>query len=312
MASTASETKWYSSTSSTQTMRTWSEVISSFQDVPAEFQPAFPGSETTFPYTVYVPADRLSFLQKRNAMLLCLCADRLVVLEALRDRVKTAVYPWQEILYLEQGRILLYSWLKVCSRSGASTATFNTVNVHQFEPIISTIRQTTTGSQSENGQKEQSLRELAKFDYLSTLNFKFMNFGRQSIQPGDTVVNIAYQPDRCLKTFTLFHKTLFSQYATGHLTILTGKELILITESKRTKMTHEPLYGGVFTYIPLQRIQKIAFYRDAEDSPCLMNISLSDAMHIEVEFARDNPDAEALKNVAKREKCEARILVSLD
>ncbi len=59
-------------------------VISSLQDVPAEFQPAFPVSETTFPYTVYVPADRLSLFQKRNAMLLCLCADRLVVLEALR------------------------------------------------------------------------------------------------------------------------------------------------------------------------------------------------------------------------------------
>lgn len=300
MVSTASETKWYSYTSSTQTMRTWSEIISSFQDVPAEFQPAFPVSETTFPYTVYVPADRLSLFQKRNAMLLCLCADRLVVLEALRDRVKTVVYPWQEILYLEQGRILLYSWLTIYSRSGSSTATFNTVNVHQFEPIITTIRQVATESQSENGQKEQYLDELAKFDYLSTLNFKFMNFGRQSIRPGDIVVNIAYQPDRCLKAFTLFHKTVFSQYATGHLTILTRKELILIKESKRTKMTHEPLYGGVFTYIPLQHIQKIAFYGDAEDSPCLMNISLSDAMHVEVEFARDNPDVEALKTVAER------------
>ncbi len=127
-----------------------------------------------------------------------------------------------------------------------------------------------------------------------------MNFGRQSIRPGDIVVNIAYQPDRCLKAFTLFHKTVFSQYATGHLTILTRKELILIKESKRTKMTHEPLYGGVFTYIPLQHIQKIAFYGDAEDSPRLMNISLSDAMHVEVEFARDNPDVEALKTVAER------------
>lgn len=305
MASTASETKWYSYTSSTQTMRTWSEVISSLQDVPAEFQPAFPVSETTFPYTVYVPADRLSLFQKRNAMLLCLCADRLVVLEALRDRVKTSVYPWQEILYLEQGRILLYSWLTVYSRSGSSTATFNTVNVYQFEPIITTIRQATTESQSENGQKEQYLDELAKFDYLSTLNFKFMNFGRQSIRSGDIVVNITYQPDRCLKTFTLFHKTVFSQYATGHLTILTRKELILIKENKRTKMTHEPLYGGVFTYISLQHIQKIAFYGDAEDSPRLMNISLSDAMHVEVEFARDNPDVEALKNVAERRQCEA-------
>ncbi len=51
MVSTASETKWYSYTSSTQTMRTWSEIISSFQTL-AEFQPAFPASETTFPYTV--------------------------------------------------------------------------------------------------------------------------------------------------------------------------------------------------------------------------------------------------------------------
>lgn len=174
--------------------------------------------------------------------------------------------------------------------------TFNTVNMPQIEPIIATIRQGTTRSQLNQKSVEIDRQELNKFDYLSPLNFKFMNFGRQSIQPGDTVVNIAYQPDRCLKTFTLFHKTLFSQYATGHLTILTQKELILIKENKQTKMKQDPLYGGVFTYIPLQHIQKITFHRDAEDSSCLMNISLSEAMHLEVEFARENPDVEALQN----------------
>jgi hypothetical protein len=295
MASTASETKWYSYTSSTQTMRTWSEVLRSYQDVPAEFQAAFPEPEAAFPYTVFIPEDRLSLFQKRNVKLIYMYDDRVGMLEVLRDRVKTAVYPFQKILYLEQGRILRYSWITIVSPFGSSTATFNTVNLQQFEPIIEMIRQETTRVQAEDGQAEQAPRDLTKFDYLKTLNFKFMNYGRQSVQPGDTVLKIVYQPDRCLKTFMLFHKTLFRRYATGHLSILTEKELILIKESKRTKMKRKALYGGVFIYIPLQQIKAISFLTDTEKSRCIMDITLADNIHLRSEFAIDNPDLRAFK-----------------
>jgi hypothetical protein len=83
MAVAATNTEWYAQTSSTQTMRTWSEVLSSYAEVPAEFQAAFPKQAADFPYTVLVPEDRLSFLQKRSAKLLCLYDDRIIHLSIL-------------------------------------------------------------------------------------------------------------------------------------------------------------------------------------------------------------------------------------
>lgn len=286
MAVAATNTEWYAQTSSTQTMRTWSEVLSSYAEVPAEFQAAFPKQAADFPYTVLVPEDRLSFLQKRSAKLLCLYDDRIIVLEARRERVHVAAYPLPDILYLEQGRVLLHSWLTLQSQAHASTLAFNTVNLHHFEPVIGKIRQTRSGQEDVSKAKP----DLSRFDALMTRHYKFMNFGRQSVRGGDAVICTAFQADRCIKTYKLFNRTLFQQYATGHLSILTAQELILIRESKRTKTSPRNLYGGVFTYIPLRQIQDIAFLAEPEHARRVMQITLADKIRLRAEFALDNPE----------------------
>jgi hypothetical protein len=299
MAAATTDTAWYSHTSSVHTMRTWTRVLTSFEEVPEAFQSSFPRRETGFPYTVLIPEDKLSFLQKRNERLICLYDDQVVVMEARRDQLKVTPYPFQDILFVEQGRVLLHSWLTIGNQSGASTMSFNTVTIHHFEPIMTKIRQAMTVSQAANGHAPLLQPDLSGFDYLSTRNYKFMNYGRQSIRAGDTIRRTVYQPDRCIKTIKFFNRTLFRQYATGHLSILTEKELILIRESKRTKTDNRNLYGGVFTYIPLRQIQDLAFTTDREKSQCVMQITLTDKIHLRAEFALDNTELDAFQTECK-------------
>jgi hypothetical protein len=141
--------------------------------------------------------------------------------------------------------------------------------------------------------------ELSKFDYLSALNYKYMNYGRKSIGPGDTVVAIAYQPERCIQEYTLFNKTLFRRYTTSHLSILTERELILIKENKQIKTDKEALYGGVFSYIPRHRIQDISFVPNSENTLSTMEIILPDSLRFSSEFSLDNEDLPAFQ-----QKCQ--------
>lgn len=301
MAATTIETAWYSHTSSVQTMRTWSRVLRSYEDIPDVFQTAFPQRESVFPYTVLVPEDKLSFLQKRNERLLCLHEDRVVVMEARRDQVNVTSYRFEDILYAEQGRILLHSWITIGSQSGASVLSFNTVTLHHFQPILETIRRKATTpsfdyERAGNGEKP----EPGAFDGLLTRHYKFMNYGRQSLLSGERLLKFVYQPDRCIKTIKLFNTPVFRQYATGHLLILTANELILIRESKRTKTENATVYGGVFTYIPLNKIRNITVTTEPEKSRQVMQIRLSDTICLHSEFGMDNPDVEAFQMECKQ------------
>jgi hypothetical protein len=318
MALNMNETRWYAYTSSTETMKTWAQLLSSYAEVPEQFRAAFPEPVTSFPYTVLIPGDPFSYVQRRHEKLVCLYGDHLDILETVGERANVRSYPFHEILYLKQGRILLNSWMTIATRSGLATVAFNTVNVHHFEPIMQKIRQGMIQGQSGNGHGRQ---EPTGLEYLSTLNYKFMNYGRQSIRADETVVKAVYQPDRCVKTLAwvnsimfrqstkgyltsfanyaktlhLFTKPRVSLYAPSHLSILTDQELILIKEGKRIKMEQENLYGGVTTYIPLQNIQDISFAADSERSRCIMTVMLPEHICVRSEFALGSVDLEVFK-----------------
>jgi len=286
MTAATTDTTWYSYTSSTQTMRSWTRVLSSFEEVPEAFQSAL-ARDVPFPYTILLPEDRLSFLQKRREQLLCMDSEQIVVMEAGRDQVNVTPHRIDEIFYLEHGRELLHSWIKIKSASGLSMLSFNTVTMRHFEPIFERIRPKTTAIAGE--------RDLSAFDYLNGINYKFMNFGRQSVRAGENVRYTIYQPDRCIRTVTLFHKTLFKQHATGHLSILTDCEIILIRQTKRTKTEGQNTYGGIFTYIPLHHVQDLSFALDEKKSLCVMTITLAEKVVLRVEFDKNHTELEAFQ-----------------
>jgi hypothetical protein len=295
MSTDFAATKWYSYTSSTETMRTWVRQIDSYEEIPQEFQAVFPQYEGPFPYTLYIPEDKYTLFLQRNKKLLCMVDEHLVVLEIVRDTVEKFSSPITEVLYLELGRVLLNSWLTIHTLAGTVSITFNTVNDLLFEPVIEEIRRKMGNLHSAEAVSAGGEQELAKFNYLSTVNYKYMNYGRQSIRFGDTVAGIVYQPECCVQEYTLFNKTLFRRYATAHLSILTRQELILIKEIKQIKTAKEVLSGGIFTYIPRPRIQGISFKPNAENTQTTMEITLPDNVRFTSEFSLDNKELPAFQ-----------------
>ena len=299
MPKSLADTKWYSYTSSTETMKTWAEQIKSYEEIPEEFQVAFPQYKGSFPYTLYIPEDRYTLFLQRNKKIMCLYDGQIVLLEAGRKKIEKFTSPISEVLYLERGKILLHSWLTIQTLSGTVSVKFNTTNDALFEPVVEEIRRGMGDLHFLDLSLGENDHELSKLDYLSALNYKYMNYGRKSIGPGDTVVAIAYQPERCIQEYTLFNKTLFRRHTTSHLSILTERELILIKENKQIKTDKEALYGGVFSYIPRHRIQDISFVPNSENTLSTMEIILPDSLRFSSEFSLDNEDLPAFQ-----QKCQ--------
>jgi hypothetical protein len=275
-------------------MKTWVRRLNSYEEVPEEFRAEFSKQDASFPYTLFIPEDRLSMFHKRNAKILCLYDDRFLMLEKVRDQINTATSLYDEILYIEHGEILLNSWLKITSKSGTISFKFNTANVNRLELAITNARLGMSAPRVD--QKNTEEYEFSKFDHLSSINYKYMNLGRQSLCPGDAVQQIVYQPERCIyEGITFLKKTIFRRFATSHLSILTDKELILIKESKPVKSERTTLYGGVFTYIPRQKIQNITFKPDPEKPCSKMEIALPNNIIFSSEFSQDNSDLDALQ-----------------
>lgn len=295
---TAQETRstdWYSYTSSTQTMRTWVRRLKSYDDVPQAFRSAFPEQGASFPYTLFLPEDRLSLFNKRNAKLLCLYDERFLLLEAKRDGVTTFSSPFGEILCIEQGKILLNSWLKITSLSGTVSIKYNTTNSQLLEPLIGNARQSMSAPPAHNKETDDD-HERSKLNYLSPLNYKFMNYSRQSLFPSDPVRQILYQPERCIyEGISFLKKNMFKRFATSHLAILTEREVILIKESKAAKSEKSVLYGGIFSYIPRRQIQDITFTPDPENTCCTMEISLPKNIRLQSEFSLGSEELNAFK-----------------
>jgi hypothetical protein len=284
------KTEWFSyKTSVPPSMRMWARKLTSYEEVPSGFLDAFPESTAQFPYTVLIPEEQLSpFHKKHNATLLCLDHDKLVVLESVRGKAVATSYPLHAAMYLEHGRVLLKSWLKISSPWHSTMIKFNTVNEQVFEPIIEAIRPVSSYGEPEQLRLAKHQQELSRLGYLWKMNFKLFNLSRQSVKPGETILETVYQPEIHLPTLILFRKSVLSKYLTGHLTILTDKEMILVQESKRMKSLKESLYGGIFTYIPRSQIQNISFERETGKTDYAMNITLADNTRLRSEFLTES------------------------
>ncbi len=287
------ETKWYSYTSSTQTRRTWAKRVESFEEIPNEFQSAFREYADQFPYTIYLPEDRFSISFKRNKTIICLLDDHFVLMELVHNQLQIVSSKYEDVLYVERGRILLYSWLAIATPSGMLSLRFNTTHDDLFAPIVGKIRNGMSSaapaalvSSGTTGQEP----DLAGFDYLRKVNIKYFNYGKRSIRPEDSVISILYQPERCIHNISLFNKILFRRFSTDHLSILTDKELILIKEEDKTRNSKDKAYGAVFTYIPRRQIASISFVPSPENSLYVMDIALSDSLHLSTEISATNKE----------------------
>lgn len=299
MAINSDDTRWYSYTSSTQTMRTWAKQIQTRDEIPEAFRASFPRFQGGFPYTLLIPEERLTLFSKRPKRLICLLDDQLLVLEVSRNMVEVCPLPFDQVLYFEHGRVLLDSWLKIVTTDDEAFIKFNTTNSGLFLPIIDRLRSQGNSTSRERLAASQDKDPRSAFDHLSAENFKFMNYGKSVVRPGDRVICLAYQPGYGQESGP-FGLPLFRQKTTDHLLVLTGRELILIKEDKRVKRPEENRYGGIFTYIRRNQIERVQFISNLDRSDCLMRVYLPDGLEISAEFLLSNKDLGVLRNSLER------------
>jgi len=276
-------------------MRTWARRVETLAEVPPAFQAAYPQPHEPIPYTIYLPEDKLSKAQARNAQLLCLFAEHLVVLEKQQEEIVSYACEFGDVFAMQRGLILLNSWLQIRAAAGLIRLPFNTAVETLFMPVIERIRQAAVRVAAYgdvNGLGAATKPDLSPFDFLDRVNYKFMNYGRASIRPHDTIHGVIYQPDVTLQTLRFLKRTVYRQYKTAHLAVLTDNELILIQEAKAVRTNFDATHGGVFTYIPRRQIMDVSFVErpSAPDAVCLMDVALPDKVHVTVEFAAAHPD----------------------
>ncbi len=274
-------------TAGEQTRRSWAKLLESYDEVPDvyhDFLKTLPGG--ALPYMVLTPTYE-GFISRTNERLLCGFDDKVFIAEKERDGVTSTCYSFEDINYVEVGTILLKSWIKISGVAGhgvltSSTLRFNSVTEYMFAPLLKRIRPAVLDAGGVDLSSER-----AKFEYLQKLNFKFMNYGRRSVLPGEKVLQTLLQPAIRVRIFRLLDVPFFRTISPAHITILTDKELITI-QDEGTKLWEKAVeYGGIWKYIPLNRIIAVSLAQ-REDNLLVLSIHLCAGDRIQALFAPSN------------------------
>ena len=262
-------------TGAKQTMVTWARLLESYQEVPEVYKTscrAVLENIHPFPYVVLVPSIRDEKHKKSPENLVCEVDGTFHIWERIGNQVSSMSYPLKTISAIELGSVLLASWLTVSGLRGdgmasSSTIAFNTSTGRYLMPFIEKMRPAPTDMADTDWQIERS-----KFDYLQPINFKFMNYARESLVRGEKVIQSILQPKIRKHIFTLFGQKFYRTVALAHLMLLTDKEIIFLRDDEQTTEVKGERYGGVWQYISLQNITAVTL-KEMEGG--LMTLSLT-------------------------------------
>ena len=283
-------------TAGEQTKRSWAKEIESYNKVPdiyKDFYDSLLDDVASFPYTVITPAFN-GFIHRENEKLISSQDSNIFIIENANNQLNTTSYAIDNISYIEVGTILLKAWIRISGLTdkgvlSSSTLRFNSVTEYMFHPFIDEIRS------AENYPKTISnSSELSKFDHLSKVNFKFMNYARNSILPGEQIVDHIFQPEIRTVLFSLLGKNLYLTKIAPHIGILTEKELIIIRDTVIGRMNESKRFGGIWNYIPLKKICSACLSANGDDL-FKLSIILSANEHIDTLFlASEKPEVEQM------------------
>lgn len=265
-------------TGAKQTMSSWARIIECYEDVPEIYKNSCKAlllGRSTFPYVVLAPAIS-DYKQKTTEKLLCEMDGIFHVWEHTGRQIVSTAFPLKTIYSLEVGSVLLFSWLTVSGltsdgAAGSATISFNTATQRFLAPFIKQMRPTPEVVNEADWQTE-----LAKFDHLSSSDFKFMNYARESLVRGGHVICSIMQPRIRKHIFSLFGQRFYRTKVLSHLALLTDKEVIFIRDDERTAEIkgRGERYGGVWQYVPLRSVTT-AEIAEAENGLLTLSIKLS-------------------------------------
>lgn len=246
--------EWPPLTAAQQTMGSWARAVRTAAELPEIYQEYLAAGQVDIgqePYLVLTPTYK-GFLRRENEKLVFLAGDELHVVERTRGGLAPVSFPLQSIHYAEAGTILLHSWMTMRGVASSGqltgvTCTFNAVTARLFTPFLTRIRAVNPAPEVDLAQ------ERAKFDALGKASYKFMNYGRSTILPGETVLAHVWQPELRKQLVALLGKTFYRRQAPAHLCILTDQELVMISEDPHD-FDERAHYGGIWTYVPRRQI----------------------------------------------------------
>jgi len=269
-----------------QTRRSWARAVKSYDSVPENYKGFFdalpPGERNPFPYTVITPTFR-GFIKPENEKLICNPGGRIYVLERIGNKLTSTCYPLEDIFYVEAGKILLYSWITIHGVDSNGVPTSSTIKSslvtdYLITPVVESIRPATILA------KDTDLgTEIAHFDCLGRLNFKFMSYAKKSIRSGEKVIQTILQPEIRAEVLKLFDKTFSRSISTAHLIILTDSELIIIRDDESQSWLKGSRHGGIWSYIPLNKVTSVSLTGKDNDL-LVLSILLSEKQHLDSLF----------------------------
>ncbi len=281
-------------TGARQTMAAWSKVIEARKDIPAVYRNSFDRQfpvERKFPHVIFTPSlDK--FPRKTTEKLICDTEDVIYIFERNGNQVNETCYSYQNVSMVEFGNVLLDSWLTISGstkqgEARSSKIEFNTTSLRYFTGILNRLR-----PPSQKTNDAQFALEKDKFNQLAQVNFKFMNYGRESLVPGESVLQIILQPEIRQPLFTMFGRTFYKTLSPAHLSIFTDRELIFIQDPERIKESKIARYGGIWQYLPLRDIETVTISETA-DNRLLLTIQCQKTTKIEKLFdASRRPELE--------------------
>lgn len=264
-------------TGAQQTMSSWARIIGSYAELPDDYKSSCKSilrDCKPFPYVVFAPVNS-DARQRSTEKLIFELNGVFHVWEREGKKIVPVTYPLESINTLEVGSVLLYSWFTIngLTNAGLVSSTmipFNTVTKRHLLPFINLLRPVPI----DVVEAEWRL-ELARFDYLSSINFKYMNYARESIVRGEKVILSIFQPRIRRRIFKLFGHNFYRTRVYSHLVILTDKEVILLGEDAQSAEVKgkDGKYGGVWQYIPIRNIVAILL-TEANDGLITLTIRL--------------------------------------
>ncbi|HTP09204.1 MAG TPA: hypothetical protein VMP08_13200, partial [Anaerolineae bacterium] len=211
-----------------------------------------------FPHAVLTPTFA-GFMRRETEKLVCCLDEQLIILEKTSGEPKCTTFRLNDLNYVEIGAVLLKAWINLQGRANAETTLttitlrYNAVTDWLFAPFIHQIR-----GAAANPIEFPHEAELSKLDDVPLLSFKFRNYARRSLLPGDRLIAALAQPEIRRPVIRIGRWTYQRTIATAHVLLLTDRELIIIRDDPDSPQSFDNTrYGGVWQYIPLGKIERI-------------------------------------------------------
>jgi hypothetical protein len=150
--------------------------------------------------------------------------------------------------------------------STESTIHYNASRGELFAPFVNKIR-----AAPKDYDMAALGAERAKFDFLSGLDYKFINYAKSSLMGDEKVMQTVWQPAIRVSFATLLSWSLYRTISPAHMLILTDMELILIRDDERIREIKGVRNGGIWLYIPLSSIVRVSL---SERQNALLSVSI--------------------------------------